>query len=210
MILEQEYPMKLPDIRRIVTAHDENGKAIIAENGPLPNVNRPPTQPGLAFHEIWNTSQTPMPLGFTEEEPTDRHLDTAPPRNGTIVRIVDIPPEGENGLNFDKEQTRELLNSVGLGENAKHAAPGRHPLMHRTESVDYGFVISGEIYLVLDDEEVFLRPGDVVVQRGTIHAWANRSREICRMAFILTDARFDADLASAQAAFDASLKVQSS
>lgn len=200
--------MKLPDIRRIVTAHDASGKAIIAENGPLPNVNRPPTQPGLAFHEIWNTSQMPMPLGFTENEPTDRHRDTPPPRNGTIIRIVDIPPEGENGLDFDKEQTRELFEAVGLGENARHTIPGRHPFMHRTESVDYGLVISGEIFLVLDDEEVLLRPGDVVVQRGTIHAWANRSPDICRMAFILTDARFDSDLASAQAAQDARVKAQ--
>ncbi|MBZ0129149.1 MAG: cupin domain-containing protein [Rhodobacteraceae bacterium] len=199
--------MALPDIRRIVTAHDATGKAIVAESGPLPHVIRPPMQPGLAFHEIWNTDATPMPLGFTEAEPTDRHRDTAPPANGTIIRIVDIPPEGRNGPDFDKTQAKTLFEAVGLGENAEHTIPGRHPLMHRTESVDYGIVIAGEIVLLLDEDEVALRPGDVVIQRGTIHAWANRSSGICRMAFILTDARFSPELKAAQSKQDALVKA---
>lgn len=193
----------LADIRRIVTAHTAEGKAIVAQNGPLPNVTRPPTQPGLAFHEVWSTDQTPMPISFSQDDPTDSYRDTAPPKNGTIIRFVDIPPEGNEGLDMDAEQTRVLFEAVGLGENAKHTKAGRHPLMHRTQSVDYGVVISGEIHLVLDEEEILLRPGDVVVQRGTIHAWANRSDSICRMLFVLTDGAFDTALRTAQDAHDA-------
>jgi len=193
----------LPDIRRIVTAHDAAGRAVVAPNGPLPNVTRPSGQPGLAFHEVWSTNLSPAPVGFGEKDPTDSYRDTAPPKNGTIIRFVDIPPEGENGLDLDSDQTRALFEAVGLGENAKHTQPGRHPLMHRTESVDYGVVIAGEIVLVLDEEEVVLRPGDVVVQRGTIHAWANRSDSLCRMLFVLTDGAFDPALKAAQAAQDA-------
>ena len=70
-----------------------------------------------------------------------------------------------------------------------------HPLMHRTESVDYGVVIEGELTLVLDEGEVLLRAGSVVVQRGTNHAWANRSDRPCRMLFVLVDGRFDPDIA---------------
>lgn len=198
--------MALPEIRRFVTGHDDTGKAIVLQNGPLPHTTRPPMQPGLAFHEIWNTNQMPMPLGPTEDEPTDRHRETAPPANGTIIRIVDIPPEGRDGPDFDQDQARELFEAVGLGENTEHTVKGRHPLMHRTESVDYGVVIDGEIVLLLDEEEVTLRPGDVVIQRGTIHAWANRSNAICRMLFVLTDARFDPELAAAQSAQDARVK----
>ena len=71
-----------------------------------------------------------------------------------------------------------------------------HPLMHRTESVDYGVVIEGTLTLVLDEGEVPLRPGSVVVQRGTNHAWANRSGAPCRMLFVLVDGRFDASVAA--------------
>ncbi|GAB3091196.1 cupin domain-containing protein [Pseudomaricurvus hydrocarbonicus] len=70
-----------------------------------------------------------------------------------------------------------------------------HPLMHRTESVDYGVVIEGEITLVLDKEEVLLKPGSVVVQRGTNHAWANRTDKTGRMMFVLIDGRYDPGIA---------------
>ncbi len=198
--------MTLPNVRRIVTGHDSTGKAIVLQDGALPNVTRPSAQPGLAFHEIWNTNAMPAPLSFDEAEPTDRHKVTAPPQNGTIIRMVDIPPEGHDGPAFDPVQAKAVFEAVGLGENAEHAAKGRHPLMHRTKSVDYGYVISGQITLVLDEEEVPLSPGDVVVQRGTIHAWANRSGETCRMLFVLTDAEFDPDLQAAQDAQDARVK----
>jgi uncharacterized cupin superfamily protein len=96
---------------------------------------------------------------------------------------------------------------VGLAENAEHTIPGRHPLMHRTASIDYGVVLDGEIVLLLDDEEVALKTGDVVVQRGTIHAWANRSDRITRMLFVLTDAAFAPDLARAQSEHDERVKA---
>ncbi len=199
--------MAFSDIRRIVTGHDDTGKAIVLQDGPLPHVTRPPTQPGLAFHEIWNTGQMPTVLTAREAEPTDRHRATAPPENGTIIRFVDIPPEGREGPDFDRDQAKELFDAVGLGENAEHTLSGRHPLMHRTESVDYGVVIAGEIVLMLDEDEVTLQPGDVVIQRGTIHAWANRSDAPCRMLFVLTDARFDPELAAGQQAQDARVKA---
>ena len=195
------------DVRRVVTGHDDQGSAVVLSDGALPHVTRPALQPGLAFHEIWNTAAMPVPVAATEPEPTDRHRDTAPPAQGTIIRFVDIPPEGADGPSFDAAQAEELFGAVGLAENAKHTIPGRHPLMHRTESVDYGIVLSGQIVLLLDDAEVVLNPGDVVVQRGTIHAWANRSDAICRMAFILVDGAFDPGLAQAQAAHDARLKA---
>lgn len=198
---------ELPPIRRIVTGHNPDGQAVILENGALPHVTRPEAQPGLAFHEVWSTDQMPMPLGFECPDPTERHRVTAPPANGTVIRFVDIPPEGPSGIDDDKDRLKELFEAVGLGENTEHAAPGRHPLMHRTQSVDYGIVISGELTLMLDEEELALREGDVVVQRGTIHAWANRSDTICRMLFVLTDAVLTPELAAAQAAQDARVKV---
>lgn len=195
------------NVRRVVTGHDPSGKAIVLTDGAPPHVTRPPHQPGLAFHELWNTRATPCPVGFAEPEPTDLHRDTAPPPHGTVIRIVDIPPEGPNGPTFDKETARALFEQVGLAENAEHTIPGRHPLMHRTESIDYGVVLEGQIVLLLDDSEVVLERGDIVVQRGTIHAWTNRTDRITRMLFVLTDGRFDADLAQKQAEHDARVKA---
>jgi mannose-6-phosphate isomerase-like protein (cupin superfamily) len=194
-------------VRRVVTGHDSGGKAIVLFDGEPPVVVRSPMQAGLAFHEIWNTAEMPVTVTAGYDEPTKKHAGTAPPRNGTVIRFVDLPPEGPDGPRFDQEQARELFSAVGLAENADHHKPGRHPLMHRTESIDYGIVLSGEIVLLLDDGEVHLKTGDVVVQRGTIHAWTNRTNEICRMAFILTDGRFEPGLAQAIAAHDAALKA---
>jgi uncharacterized cupin superfamily protein len=78
--------------------------------------------------------------------------------------------------------------------------------MHRTESIDYGIVLEGQIVLLLDDEEVVLEAGAVVVQRGTIHAWSNRTDRIARMLFVLTDGEFDPELAAKQAEHDARIK----
>ena len=198
----------LPTVRRVVTGHDAEGKAIVLTDGEPPHVTRSDVQDGLAFYELWNTREMPHVLTDDESEPTDLHRDTAPPKNGVIVRFVDIPPEGREGPEFDKETARKLFEAVGLAENAEHTIPGRHPLMHRTESVDYGIVLEGQIVLLLDDSEVVLEVGDVVVQRGTIHAWTNRTNGITRMAFILTDASFDPDLARRQEAHDEKIKEQ--
>ncbi|MEZ5721550.1 MAG: cupin domain-containing protein [Paracoccaceae bacterium] len=195
------------NVRRVVTGHDQTGKAVVLSDGAPPNVIRPEHQPGLAFHELWHTDAAPAPVTATEPEPTDRYTETAPPPRGTIIRMVDIPPEGQDGPDFDKETARALFEKVGLAENAEHTIPGRHPLMHRTESIDYGIVLDGQIVLLLDDSEVVLEQGDMVVQRGTIHAWTNRTDRITRMLFILTDGRFDPELAAQTAAHDARIKA---
>lgn len=195
-------------VRRVVTGHTAAGKAVVLADGEPPLVIRSPVQPGLAFHEIWNTTAMPQPVAATFDEPTTKHAGTAPPKGGTVIRIVDLPPEGPDGPQFDKDQSRELFSAVGLAENAERHRPGRHPLMHRTESIDYGIVLSGEIVMLLDDSEVLLRAGDVVVQRGTVHAWTNRTREICRMAFILTDGAFEPGLAQRLAEHDSRLAAE--
>jgi uncharacterized cupin superfamily protein len=79
------------------------------------------------------------------------------------------------------------------GANAFTGGHGsdRHALMHRTSTIDYGIVLEGEITLILDDGETVAKAGDIVIQRGTNHAWANRGTTNCRVAFILIDGRFE-------------------
>jgi hypothetical protein len=184
--------MSLPPIRRIVTGHDADGRAVITQDGPPPQVLRDfGGQSGLAFTEIWSTEAAPAPVG-DGADPTLRPLQLAPPASGTLVRFVDIPPEPEGGMVLTQSEREALFGAIG-GADA-HVAGAAHATMHRTETIDYGILVAGELFLVVDDGEVALRPGDVVVQRGTAHAWSNRSGAMARMMFVLVDGRFDPEL----------------
>jgi hypothetical protein len=172
-------------IRRVVTGHDDAGKAVVERDGPAPNV-RVREGAGFVSTLVWVTDETPA-LGSLRIDRADRTIGTAPPPNGTILRIVDFPP-----VTPDVEQIsqQDLLRAMGIDAQAltRHdGAKARHPYMHRTKSVDYGIILSGEIDMLLDDSEVHLKAGDVVIQQGTNHAWVNRSDTFCRIAFVLID-----------------------
>lgn len=158
--------------RRIVTGHDARGRSVVLSDGPPPNVRTKNTD--VDFIEIWHTDGGLPAIHASEPEPTDGPLQVPPPRPGTRIRFNDFHP--------------------GHIRRLPPRADGRHPMMHRTPSIDYGLVLEGEIYLILDDQEVLLRSGDVVIQRGTDHAWENRSSQVCRMAFILIGAEFSTEL----------------
>jgi mannose-6-phosphate isomerase-like protein (cupin superfamily) len=190
--------MPLPAIHRVVTGHDAQGNAIISSDGPLTVVTELKALPGVVFHEVWSTGATPAPID-NGADPTLGPITLPPPKNGTRIRFVDIPPDDSELLARSAEEVRAGFSEIGdAGASTVHkGAP--HPLMHRTQSVDYGIVIEGEITLVVDSGEVTVRPGSVVIQRGTNHAWANRSGKPCRMLFILVDGAFEPQLAKALA-----------
>jgi quercetin dioxygenase-like cupin family protein len=154
--------------RRVVTGHDEAGASVMLSAAAPPVATRLPHD-GVTFFELWSTDAAPAPVSASEPDPTGGPVYIPPPPQGTRIRINEFQPG--------------------------HVRDGRQSPWHRTETVDYGIMISGELVLLLDDSEVVLRPGDVVVQRGTNHAWANRSSEVARIAFVLVDAEFDAELA---------------
>jgi mannose-6-phosphate isomerase-like protein (cupin superfamily) len=179
----------LPAITRVVTGHDDDGRAVIVDVGPLRNVVELSAIPGTVFHEIWATEGMPTPVD-NGPDPTVGPLTLPPPRNGTRLRIVDIPPDTEGLLRQGVDRLSKAFEEIGDPSAATARADSPHPMMHRTESVDYGVVLEGELTLVLDQGEVPLKPGHVVIQRGTNHAWANRSGGVCRMLFVLIDGRF--------------------
>lgn len=183
----------LPPITRVVTGHDAEGRAVVAEIGPPPHVAEIAAIPGTVFHEIWATAGAPAPVD-NGPDPTLGPLSLPPPRHGTRIRIVDIPPDTEDFLRHGAARMKDAFAQIGDPAASTVAADSPHPLMHRTESVDYGVVLEGECTLVLERGEVVLRPGHVVVQRGTNHAWANRSGAVCRMLFVLVDGRFAPDI----------------
>lgn len=188
--------MSFPSIHRVVTGHDAGGKAIVTSEGALPTVIELAAIPGTVFHEVWSTGATPARVD-NAADPSTGPLVLPPPKHGTRIRFVDIPPDTEEYLAHGASRMQDAFSEIGDAAASTVKANSPHPLMHRTESVDYGIVIEGELTLVLDDSEVQLKAGSVVIQRGTNHAWANRSNTPCRMLFVLIDGAYDPAIAAA-------------
>lgn len=182
-------------IRRVVTGHDKSGKAVVLSDGAVPVVHSNPMRPGQLSYEVWKTSAMPIPLAAQEPEPTGGKRQLHPAPSGTVFRISEVPPESDAIRNMTPEQSRAAFAASNAEDASTWGRGGRHPLMHRTETVDYAVVLEGEITLLLDEGEVSLKAGDVVIQRGTNHAWRNHTSKPTRMLYVLMDGRFDAGLA---------------
>lgn len=182
-------------IRRVVTGHDADGNAIVISDGFAP-AHPNPLRPGQVANDIWKTSAMPVPIPRDEPDPVAGPRQLQPVANGTVFRISEVPPETSESLrNVTPEKARELFGRMGSADAATFGKGGRHPLMHRTRTLDYAVVLDGEITLILDKEEVHLKTGDVVIQRGTSHAWSNRSGRPVKMLYVLIDGQFEPGLA---------------
>jgi len=173
-------------IRRIVTGHDKDGKAVVIADGPTPGVKTTPNRPGVVFHNMWQTQGAPANFE-TPTETANPDLPLPPPASGTMFRIIEFPPEKQYMDKVDAGMAKQAFAEYGAGGALAEGEKSRHAFMHRTDTVDYGICLSGEMTMVLDDSEVVMHPGDVCIQRGTNHAWANRSDKPCVMAFVLID-----------------------
>ena len=174
--------------RRIVTGHDAQGRSVILSDEASPHVMPIMDQPNFAVTDFWKTTSTPADnSGGTSEDPCRLPIQVAPPVNGSVFRVVQFPPDKDWAA-----KAAAMGGSVAIDETAKAAhtgGPVRPAHMHRTRSIDYAIVLSGEIWAVMDEGEIKMSPGDVFIQRGTNHAWANRSNAPCIVAFVLIDAK---------------------
>lgn len=169
-------------VRRIVTGHRGDGRSAVLIDGPAPNVRQ--REAGNASTLLWVTDETPADVSRPEDRAA-RAIGVPPPRHGTIFRIGEFPPD-TGGPTLDHET---VLRDFGIGEDVARGFPSRHPHIHRTRTIDYVVVLEGEIHLLLDESEVRLEAGDVVIQQGTHHAWFNRGNVACRLAMVFIDAR---------------------
>jgi quercetin dioxygenase-like cupin family protein len=181
-------------VRRVVTGHDADGKAIVFSDGPAPFVHVNAVNPEWYSTDIWRTKETPARIATVAAEPTLGPRRQLPDKRGTVLRINHFPPENEAVRQMDPQASRAAFAALGNEQAATFGRGGRHPLMHRTETIDYAIVLSGQITMVLDDVDVELGAGDIVVQCGTNHAWSNRSDAPCVVAFVLIDGEFEPEL----------------
>ena len=171
----------LKQVRRIVTTNDENGKSGVL-------IDAVASRTIAALTELWVTGSPPVNHTdcIDHAERSDR---LEPPSGGTVFRFFQIAPESAMG-HLTLEERRKAIADSFASMNASHVQPDttRHPAMHRSSTTDYIVLLSGRITLLLDKEERDLEPFDVVIQRGTNHAWVNRGTEDALLMAVLVAA----------------------
>jgi quercetin dioxygenase-like cupin family protein len=181
MFKEEDLPMELKSTRRIVTGHDARGKAVVLFDGPLQANQR--TAGGNGMTLLWVTGEFPVDVSGSADR-SQVQVGVPPPANGTVFRIVDFAPAAPHAAPVDHHQ---ILVSMGIDPATQGFA--RHANTHRTRTIDYAIVLDGEIDMLLDDGEIHVKAGDVLVQQGTNHAWVNDGTKPCRIAFILIEGK---------------------
>lgn len=173
------------EIRRIVSGHNAQGKSIFIMDGHVSTPAGRRSSAGTSVVELWQTDT--MPADNTgDNDPTNHPYRLPPPTNGTVFRVVEYPPDSQRFANMDTAGWSKEAEGQGYhrtGGNARHAG------FHKTDTIDYAIVIEGEIVALMDEGEKVMKQGDVLIQRGTNHAWANRTDKPARVAFILIDAK---------------------
>lgn len=164
--------------RRVVTGNNAEGKSYFVHDGPTPG--------GLdfgmsVFDVIWVDDPANPDPAATQDPAASRTFHLEPPVGGSWMLVYTIYPDG-----WEPELTQEEIETAWSRFDVGDAFDDEdNPEMHTTHTIDYGIVLSGEIDLELDEGTVHLKSGDVVVQRGTHHAWHNAGPEPCIMAFTL-------------------------
>lgn len=166
-------------IRRVVTGHNANGRSTILFDGP------PPEGPSPHDRYVWTTTTTPASNSGAADA-ASAPLRLEPPVNGSAFRVVEFPPASALA-SLSAEEKESLFKNLFSGLGASHCRvdTSRSPGMHKTSTVDYVVVLRGEVTLLLDEGETTLKPGDLVVQRGTNHDWVVRGKEPALIAVVM-------------------------
>ena len=168
--------------RRIVTGHNAAGRSIVISDGPSTN-----TVGSLV--NFWSVDAVPAPLDAPDPT-TGEPLGLHPPPGGVTFRFFQLPPMKDFAhLSRDElwAAARERFKAMGAEDALVDTT--RHPAMHVTRTVDYIVLLSGQVTLLLDEADVSMQPFDVVIQRGTNHAWANTGDETATTMAVLVDGR---------------------
>jgi hypothetical protein len=175
-------------VRRIVTIDDAEGKSLAIADGPSPDARRDPARPGFLSERMWVTDASPPRIGIYRDAVLHHPHALGPPRGGSVCRIVTFPPDDVFRGKVGAAEVESFFRAMGSPSASTYSTKAQHPYMQKTPTLDFCLVLDGEITLVLDTAEVKLKAGDTVVQRGTNHAWSNRSTRSCRIAFSSHDA----------------------
>ena len=168
--------------RRIVTGHNAQGRSVILQDGPAPTTLQPDHSPNVLMCDLWEVTKFP-PDNHGDKDTSLRPVKLSPPTDGAIFRVVEFPPDAERNWAGRKQVFAQYGEEHALGDKEE-----RHPGFHKTPSIDFAVCLQGEIWAMMEEGETLMKAGDTLVQRGTNHAWANRSNQPARVAFIMIGA----------------------
>jgi hypothetical protein len=169
---DQKLPHGVKPQRRIVTIDREAGKSSLVGDGPSPDVRTDPARPGFALQRMWVVDGAPAKIVF---ETLHLPHTLEPPAKGSVLNVVTFPPDAAWKGKVGAADVAAYFKSMGSPGASTYSPLAPHPYMQKTRTLDFGIVLEGEIVLVLDAQEVSLKAGEIIVQRGTNHAWSNRS-----------------------------------
>ena len=169
-------------MRRIITGHNKHGKSIITMDGP-PARSIGEDVGGL--FELWNTDGNDV-NSSDDIDRADEDIILSPPDGGTKFRYFQINPLPEGvPEEIMQEIAADAFEKIGAAHHRIDTS--KHPAMHKTDTVDYIILLKGDVTLILDEEEIDLKPFDVGVQRGTNHAWVNNGNDPALLIAVLVD-----------------------
>jgi len=174
--------------RRVVTGHDAHGHSTFIYDDIATSVKETESIPGLVLTDLWETTAAPADNSGLDDAAA-RPVRLEPPRTGSIFRMVEFPPDSHwtHHDAADAADAARAFASIG-GEHTHVNDIQSDPMRHKTSTIDYIIVLKGEVYAVLDTGETLLKPGDVLIQRGTVHSWSVRGQESCIIAAVLIGA----------------------
>ncbi|HJN00007.1 MAG: cupin domain-containing protein [Gammaproteobacteria bacterium] len=173
-------------MRRIITGHNEEGKSVIKIDGPPP---RTVGEDVGGLFEIWNTDGNAIE-SKDHLDRADMDIVLSPTEGGTKFRYFKINPTPE-GVPMEVLESLAHEAFKKIGAEHERVDTTRHPTMHKTKTIDYIILLDGDVTLLLDDDEVILKPFDVVVQRGTNHAWINNGNKPALFIAVLIDSEIN-------------------
>jgi uncharacterized cupin superfamily protein len=179
-------PAGVKPARRIVSIDRKAGRSVTVSDGPAPDVRTDPARPGFASARLWVTDAAPAKIVF---ETLQLPHTLEPPPRGSVLRVVTLPPDEAWKGKVGSAEVQAYFRAMSSAGASTYASNAPHPYMQKTRTLDFCFVLEGSAVLVLDTQELELKAGDVVVQRGTNHAWSNRSGEPAIIAIASHDAK---------------------
>ena len=182
-----KLPAGVKPARRIVCLDKEPGKSTLASDGPTPDVRLDPARPGYASQRMWVTEGTPAKIVL---ETLHLPYNLEPPPGGSVMRVVTISPDDGWKGSVGAAEVQAFFRAMGSPGASTYSPLAPHPYMQKTRTLEFAIVQEGEIVLVLDTQEVKLKAGDFVVQRGTNHSWSNRSTRPATLAIMSHDGKF--------------------
>ena len=189
---DSDNSLKVGKYRRFITGHDENGKAILLKKDCIPNRKKPQNR-NISVYNIWrcmNHHDANIENDIDKIDLCSKIglIPLEPSLYGSNFRIIEFEPEStvKDFYKSDDKKIGAAWSDFGVSNKKVFGGKAaKHPFMHKTESIDYAVCLYGKMYMVLDEEEVLIKAGDTIVQRGTNHSWKNCFQDVCIMMFVL-------------------------